>query len=156
MATVNARTTEAARHCAYCGHAVADGAPSIERFGEPFCSEPHADAFVGGVRTARIDAATRAETPARACALAPAGQRTWKDHLKRGACWGAPLLLILAIPLFWSGSAVAAAGGSILSVLALLACPLGMFFMMWAMRKMSHGGQPRANERTDAHDDHGR
>ena len=156
MAIVNETTTEAARHCAYCGHAVPVGAPSIERFGEPFCSEPHADEFVGGVRAARIDAAARAETPARACALAPAGRRTWKDHLKRGACWGAPLLLILAIPLFRSGSAAAAAGGSILSVLALLACPLGMFFMMRAMSSMSHGGQPQSNERVGAHDDRGR
>ena len=96
-----------------------------------------------------------AETTAPACALAAGGRRTWKDYLERGACWGAPLLLILAIPLFWSGGTAAAAGGSILSVLALLACPLGMFFMMRAMGNMSHGGQPQSNERADAHDDHG-
>ena len=156
MATVNERPTETARHCAYCGHAVRDDAPAIERFGERFCSEPHAEEFVGGVRAARIEAAARAETPAPACALAPGGPRTWKDYLKRGACWGVPLLLILAIPLFWSGSAAAAAGGSILSVLALLACPLGMFFMMRAMSNMSHGGQPQSNERAGAQEDRGR
>ena len=86
-----------------------------------------------------------AGTTAPACALAAGGQRTWKNYLMRGACWGGALLLILAIPLFWSGRAAAAAGGSILSVLALLACPLGMFFMMRAMSNMSHRGQPRSN-----------
>ena len=156
MATVNERTTETGRHCAYCGHAVTDEAPALERFGEQFCSEPHAQEFVAGVRAARIQAAARAETPATACALAPAGQRTWKDYLKRGACWGAPLLLLLAIPLFWSGNAAAATGGSILSVLAFLACPLGMFFMMRAMGNMSQGGSPRAKDGTDTDDTHGR
>jgi hypothetical protein len=152
MATVNERTTETGRHCAYCGHAVTGEAPAIERFDEQFCSEAHAEEFVAGVRAARIQAAARAETPATACALAPAGQRTWKDYLKRGACWGAPLLLLLAIPLFWSGNAAAATGGSVLGVLALLACPLGMFFMMRAMGNMSHGGPPRAKDDADTHD----
>ena len=156
MATVNERTTETGRHCAYCGHAVTDEASAIERFGEPFCSQPHAEEFVAGVRAARIQAAARAETPATACALTPAGQRTWKNYLKRGACWGAPLLLLLAIPLFWSGNAVAAAGGSLLSVLALLACPLGMFFMMRAMGNMSRGGQAHKKDGADADDTHRR
>jgi hypothetical protein len=43
--------------------------------------------------------------------------------------------LILAIPLIWSGG-WAATGGSLLSVLALLACPLGMYFMMRGMTNM--------------------
>ena len=156
MATVNETTIETTRHCGYCGHALPDGAPAIECFGERFCSQAHAEEFVGGVRAARIEAAARAKTPGPGCALAPAGQRTWRDYLKQGACWGAPLLLILAIPLFWNGSAPAATGGSILSVLALLACPLGMFFMMRAMGTMNHGGEPRSKERADAHDDRGR
>lgn len=143
MATMNTRTTGTGRHCAYCGHLVTDQTAAIERFGEQFCTESHAEEFVAGVRAARTQAAARAETPTTACALAPAGQRTWKDYLKRGACWGAPLLLLLAIPLFWSGNAVAATAGSILSVLALLACPLGMYFMMRAMGNMDHGREPR-------------
>jgi hypothetical protein len=57
--------------------------------------------------------------------------------LKRAACWGAPVLLLLAMPLIWSGG-WAAAGGSLLSVLALLACPLGMYFMMRSMGSMQH------------------
>ena len=155
MKTVTVSTT-AGWHCAYCGHALTDEKPVIERFGEPFCSEGHAEEFAAGVRTARMQAAARAQPPATACALPPAGQRTWKDYLKRGACWGAPLLVLLAIPLFWSGNAVVATGGSILSVLGLLACPLGMYFMMRAMGSMNQGGQPRENDRVDTHDAHGR
>jgi hypothetical protein len=37
--------------------------------------------------------------------------------------------------LIWSGG-WAATGGSLLSLLALLACPLGMYFMMRAMSTM--------------------
>jgi hypothetical protein len=69
--------------------------------------------------------------------------------LKRGACWGAPLLLLLALPLLWSGSGVAATAGSLLSVLAVLACPLGMYFMMRGMMSMRHRegqARPRGEE----------
>src|SRR5213080_5202401 len=123
MATLNEKTTESKRHCAYCGLAVRDNMPAIKRFGEQFCSEVHAEAFVAGVRNARMHAAARTDTGSSSCALPSTGQRSWKDYLKRGACWGAPLLLLLAMPLFWTGSAAAAAGGSILSILAVLACP---------------------------------
>jgi hypothetical protein len=88
-----------------------------------------------------------------ACALPPPGQRGWRNYLKRGACWGAPLLMLLAIPLIWSGG-WAATGGSVLSALALLACPLGMYFMMRGMMGMQHGNDPRpphvAKKRSDA------
>ena len=134
MTNANTRTpTEktAEPHCAYCGQRI-DAAPTIERFGERFCSKPHAEQFVDGVRAARIETVAR-QNDAVACSLTPAGRRTWKDYVKRNACWGAPLLLLLAIPLFWSGGAVAAAGGSLLSLLAVLACPVGMYFMMRAM-----------------------
>ena len=156
MPALNDKATAAGRHCADCGHAPSHGSPFIERFGELFCSEAHAEEFAAGVRAARMQAAARTEPPATACALSPAAQRTWKDYLKRGACWGAPLLVLLAIPLFWSGNAAAATGGSILSVLAFLACPLGMFFMMRAMSSMNRGGQPREDDRVDTHDGHGR
>ena|SRR5438128_599402 len=156
MATVNEKASGPGLHCAYCGHAVTDDTPAIERFGERFCSEPHADEFAAGVRTARIQAAARRKPAATACALPSAGQRSWTDYLKRGACWGAPLLLLLAIPLFWSGGAAAAAGGSILSVLALLACPLGMYFMMRAMGNMSQSGQSHAKDDAGTSDTHRR
>ena len=146
MTQLNERPVETGRHCAYCGHSIENAGPVIERFGERLCSEAHAEEFTVGVRAARIETAARAGSAApKACALPPAGQRTWKDSLKRSACWGAPLLLLLAIPLFWSGGAVATSGGSLLSVLALLACPLGMYFMMRAMGRMSHG-QPDDHE----------
>ena len=152
MAALNEKATAAGRHCAYCGHALTGERPMIERFGEPFCSESHAEEFAAGVRAARMQTVARTEPAATACALAPAGQRTWKDNVKRGACWAAPLLVVLAIPLFWSGNAAAATGGSILSVVGLLACPLGMYFMMRAMGNMNHGGQPREKDDADAHD----
>ena len=139
MATLNEKKTSP--DCAYCGLTVNDDTPPIERFGERFCSEAHAEEFAAGVRAARMRAAAEPAASRASCAMSPAGQRTWKDYLKRGACWGAPLLLLLAIPLFWSGSATAATGGSILSVLALLACPLGMYFMMRGMTGMNHGAQ---------------
>ena len=151
MATRNENATAAGRHCADCGHSLTAEAPVIERFGERFCSETHAEEFAAGVRAARMQMAARTEPGAAACALAPAGQRTWKDYVKRGACWAAPLLVVLAIPLFWSGNAVAATGGSILSAVGLLACPLGMYFMMRAMGNMDHGGHPREKDSVDAH-----
>ena len=155
MVTVDEKATRAQRHCANCGQAVPNDTPAIERFGEQFCSAGHADEFTASVRAARIEAAARTETPTTACAMAPGGTRSWTDYLKKGACWGAPLLLLLAIPLFWSGNAVAATGGSLLSVLALIACPLGMFFMMRAMGGMNHGGQAGTKPDTDPSDRRG-
>lgn len=133
------------RHCAYCGHRLVDGASEIERFGERFCADAHADEFVAGVRAQRMQSAHHGDAAAEptGCALPPAGQCTWKDYLKRGICWGGPLLLLLAIPFFWSGTGVGAAGGSLLSVLALLACPLGMYFMMRGMSGMNHSGDDK-------------
>ena len=126
-------------HCGYCGRPITEDIAGSERFGERFCSEKHADEFAAGVRAARIDAAARRvdvdDRPTTACPVLPPGQQGLGARLKRAACWGAPLLLLLAIPLFWAGG-WAAAGGSLLSVLALLACPLGMYFMMRSMSGM--------------------
>jgi len=138
------------RHCAYCGHTITGEAKAPERFGERFCSEAHAEEFVTGVRAARMQAAARPEkTEVRgetkggdACALASPAERGWSAYLKRAACWGAPVLLLVALPLIWSGG-WAAAGGSLLSVLAVLACPVGMYFMMRGMMRMQHqDGKP--------------
>jgi hypothetical protein len=138
MSTDHVGLTKHHVDCAYCGHRIDGDAPLRERFGERFCSEAHAEQFAEGVRAARMEAASRPEASGTACSLPPAGQRTWTDYLKRGACWGAPLVLLLAIPLLWSGSAWGAASGSLLSLFAVLACPLGMYFMMRAMSNMSH------------------
>lgn len=140
-------TTTEASFCAYCGHPMPAGQPRIERFGQRFCSEAHAEDFAAGVRNARMLQVAAMPPATTACSIPPAGQRTWRDYLKRGACWGAPLLLLLAVPLFWSGNAVAASGGSLLSVLALLACPLGMYFMMRGMGSMNHHSEQ--SERRD-------
>jgi hypothetical protein len=134
-----------AKHCGYCGHLLAEDRAAPECFGERFCSEAHAEQFVAGVRAARMEGAARvgkAEAAggvqaAGACSLPSGDQRGWSASLKRAVCWGAPLLLLLAIPLVWSGG-WAATGGSVLSVLALLACPLGMYFMMRGMTSMQH------------------
>lgn len=137
MRPANETVTRSDRHCAYCGHTLADDAPAVERSGEPFCSEPHAEEFAAGVSVARMLAAARTDSKGSACAVSPAGRPAWRDLLKRAACWGAPVLLLLAIPLIWSGG-WAATGGSLLSVLAVLACPLGMYFMMRGMGSMQH------------------
>lgn len=136
---------ETGSYCAYCGHPVPDaGGP--ERFGERFCSEAHAEEFATGVRATRMREVARRETgAASACAVPPAGERTWNAYLKRGLCWGAPLLLLVAIPLIWSGG-WAATGGSLLSVLALVACPLGMYFMMRTMMPAHRDGDPHAGQ----------
>ena len=127
-------------HCAYCGDGIPAEAAANERFGERFCSEAHAEAFAEGVRAQRIAAVARREDAQGATRAAPpAIPQGWAGRLKRAACWGAPLLLLLAIPLLASGGALAAAG-SVLSLLAVLACPLGMYFMMRAMGGMHHGG----------------
>ena len=153
------RLPAAPSHCGSCGVPLADDVAAPQRFGERFCSESHADEFATGVRAARIDAAARrvdedaepAATHEMACALSPGGQRDWRARLKRAACWGAPALLLLAMPLIWSGG-WAAAGGSFLSMLALVACPLGMYFMMRSMAGMqqSHGAQD-AERRKEEH-----
>ena len=144
MRAADETVTRSGRYCAYCGHALAGDTSVIVRFGEPFCSEAHAEEFTAGVRAARMQAAARSDSAGTACAISPVPRQSWGDLLKRAACWGAPVLLLLAIPLIWTGG-WAAAGGSLLSVLALLACPLGMYFMMRSMGSMQHRhGAPEA------------
>lgn len=149
MAEVTGRTVDAGEHCGYCGDRLPTDETPIARFGERFCSAAHADEFVAGVRAARMNAVAESGTTT-ACTRPAAGQRTWKDSVKRSACWGAPLLLLLALPLVWSGNAIAAAGGSVLSIGAVLAGPLGMYFMMRAMGSMTSSRSPeRASERRE-------
>lgn len=137
-----------ARYCGYCGMEI-DGAGSPERFGELFCSEVHAEEFVKGVRTARVQAAATPETALtpradQAAAEPPAGGTakpwTWKTALKMAACCGAPLLALVLLA--GGGGALLGAAGAALPLLLALACPLGMFFMMRAMMK-GHSDQPK-------------
>ncbi|HEV8439519.1 MAG TPA: hypothetical protein VGT40_15620 [Methylomirabilota bacterium] len=142
--------SDVATHCGYCGRAISPELDAPERYGERFCSDAHAEEFAAGVGAARIDAAARAEARATSeadrggsCALPPTGPRTWRDYLKQGACWGAPLLLLIAVPLVWSGG-LAAAGGTLLTAIAFLACPLGMYVMMRGMMNMNQPGGSKA------------
>ena len=148
-------SSDVATHCAYCGRPIASEAGAPERFGERFCSDAHTEKFVAGVRAARIARAARAEdhavmeTDGKACALTTSSQPSWRDSLKRGICWAAPLLALIAIPLVWSGG-WAATGGSLLTLLALLACPVGMYFMMRGMMTMDQdGGSPGERPKED-------
>ena len=74
---------------------------------------------------------TKAENPAQ-------GEKKWtlKGMLMMVVCCAAPLLLLAAIPFlgFTLGS-YAAVGSGLLSIVALLACPVGMFLMMRMMMK---------------------
>ena len=59
------------------------------------------------------------------------------------ACCGGMLLLLPALGLVSAGG-LAAVAGSALSVVAVLACPLGMYLMMrMMMRQEKHAGQRR-------------
>jgi len=69
------------------------------------------------------------------------GQKGLKGMLLMAACCGAPVLLLLALPLM--GSALGAIGTSALNTLAFLACPLGMGFMMWMMMRGQQTATPQ-------------
>jgi hypothetical protein len=63
-------------------------------------------------------------------------KRTLKGMLMMAVCCAAPLLLLAAIPFLGAffGS-VASVGSGLLSIVAWLACPVGMFLMMRMMGK---------------------
>jgi hypothetical protein len=115
----------------------------MERFGEVCCSDEHAEEFVEKVRAVRIQAAAALATQARETeaqqvetSVTGAPQRQgWKRYLKMGACCGAPLLALIFLA--GGGGVVFGAAGAALPYLAALACPLGMYFMMRSMAKMT-------------------
>ena len=69
------------------------------------------------------------------------GHKGLKGLLLTAACCGAPVLLVLALPVL--GSALGGLGVSAVSTLAALACPVGMVLMMWLMMR---GQQAGANQ----------
>ena len=72
---------------------------------------------------------------AEGCAVAQGQGKGWlKGPLGMAICCGAPLLLLLAIPFLGSifGSLAAVASG-LLTLAAVLACPVGMYLMMRMM-----------------------
>src|SRR5574341_1273232 len=66
--------------------------------------------------------------------------------LKMAACCGGMLLLLPALGLVSAGG-IAAVAGSALSVAAVLACPIGMYFMMRGMGKREPGGSPAEQQK---------
>lgn len=69
------------------------------------------------------------------------GKKGLKGMLLMAACCGAPVLLLLALPLM--GSALGAFGVSALNTLAVLACPIGMALMMWMMMRGQRSEAPQ-------------
>lgn len=130
--------TDEAVHCAQCGHVLSPADDVPPRFGERFCSEAHAGAFVAGVRAARMERAAGVreggDPAARASGTSAPGAAGPSGGFTRALCWGAPLLALLGA-LVWA-SGWAPSGGALLTGLALLACPLGMYFMMRSMASM--------------------
>lgn len=138
------------RYCAVCGADANVYGLAIERFGEVFCSDGHAEGFVKEVRAARVQAAatalaasppstTEVERPEGQAPAAPK-QRDWKRYLKMGACCGVPLLALVFLT--GGAGAVLGAAGAFLPFLAALACPLGMYFLMRGMWKMERKEPP--------------
>ncbi len=130
------------RYCAFCGHEIVRAPAVPQRLGEVFCSEGHAEEFASGVRAGRVQAAAAADAvtgtkPETDRAPAPAARPGgWRMALKMAACCGLPMLAVVVLA--GGGGALLGAAGAVLPLLALLACPLAMFFMM---RGMSKGGQ---------------
>jgi hypothetical protein len=130
-----------ARYCAYCGIEVDHEAPP-ERFGEPFCSEAHAEEFVRDVRAARARAVASgateiqrtADEAASAQSAGAPSSSSWKRALKMAACCGLPILALVILA--GGGGALLGAANAVLPLLLFLACPLAMFFMMRGMTRM--------------------
>ncbi len=131
-------------YCPICGR---DRNPSLNRFGHFFCSEAHVAQYANE-RLAKTDSvapaspAVAAKDQREELASAPCCGMGTKGGLKKmGWCLAGGLGLLIAIPLIASGG-LAATAGSLLSVAAFLACPIGMYFMMRAMMKGQHSEPP--------------
>ena len=150
--------TREATYCAYCGTDLVDAVAAARRFGEPFCSEAHADAFVSEARAARVAvAALAAESSGRDARAEQTGDSLQKSAtgawspgrlLKLAVCCGAPLLALVFLA--GGGGALLGGGAAVLPYLALLACPLGMLLMMFMMRGKQHHGQGQKDARDDS------
>ena len=136
-----AKAVQEEEYCAYCGTDVHGAAPVPRRFGEPFCSEAHADSFAQEAWATRIERAASSDPTSQAVSAGGSASSGWdlKRALKMAACCGLPLLALVFLA--GGGGALLGAGAAVLPVLAVLACPLGMFFMMRAMQ--GHGRDDR-------------
>lgn len=136
-------------YCPICGIEVS--IPAEARFGEVFCSSAHAEGFTEKVRAARVEAvAARAvetadtEQRPNPMAVGAPNPRDWKHYVKMGACIGAPALALLFLA--GGGGAVLGWAGALLPVLAVLACPVAMYFLMRSMATTGHSGDQRNPE----------
>lgn len=83
---------------------------------------------------------TAVKTEDRSAACPMQGKGWFKGTLGMAICCGAPILLIAAISFFGLSSGALASGA--LTLVALLACPVGMLFMMRMMMKGEKEGHP--------------
>lgn len=146
-------------YCTFCGVEMQAPGAMASRFGEPFCSEAHAEAFAAEVRAARVAATTsvqqvdgRGPTDPQRTGPGSAGAGRWSlgRLAKLAVCCGAPLVALVFLA--GGGGALLGAGAAALPYVALLACPLGMFFMMRAMQGHGKGDQDREHS-TRSEDD---
>lgn len=160
IATPSAGSSDgrAETYCPICGKDAAD--PSLKRFGDYFCSEEHVAEYAREVRSKQAAEATAIASVAGADAIASQttgtlepGQAPQKKggisgFWKMAACCGGMLLLLPALGLVSAGG-LAAVAGSALSVAALLACPIGMYFMMRGMMKQERHAAPGPDVSTE-------
>jgi len=140
-------TVKEESYCTYCGVDLDRAADAPKRFGEPFCSDAHAEAFVQEARAARIESAASVDQTTDAGPARGPASSGWnfKRALRMGACCGLPLLALVFLA--GGGGALLGAGAAVLPLLAVLACPLGMFFMMRAMQGHRKGDSHPGAER---------
>jgi hypothetical protein len=129
-------------YCPICGTRPDTAATAVERFGEEFCSETHADEFTQAVRAARVQAAAVRRDGG--CERGSGGSAAsgWTARLGRFLCWSGPALALVAMAFVLSGGGGLLLGGAsgALPFLAALACPLGMYVMMRSLSKRGREG----------------
>jgi len=139
-------------YCPICGKDASD--PALKRFGEYFCSEAHVTEYAREVRArlGKEQAAVAVEAAVEQDGTEPgaAKQGGLSRLLKLGACCAAPILaLVILVPLLQGGATgLAAIGGNLLYFAALLACPLGMYFMMRSMQRTQQGEEGEGHDKS--------
>jgi hypothetical protein len=135
LGATDAEVLPGGAYCPICGRRPEATASAIERFGEVFCSETHADQFTQAVRAARVQTALVRMGRAGERGSGASARSGWTARLGRLLCWRGPALALVAMALILSGGGgllLGVAGGA-LPLLAALACPLGMYLMMRSM-----------------------